>query len=197
MLVAVRIGILGGTFDPIHIAHLHAAECARHQLDLDRVLVMPAGDPWQKAERRVTADEHRVAMCRLAVEGAEGIEVDEREIQRVGPTYTVDTLATFSDEDELFLILGGDAASRLHTWHRWKEVVNRATIVVVPRPGAPVSELSGWVQIEMGALEVSGTEIRQRAVEGRPFRYLVTRQVYDYIASHGLYAKDHRDDMVG
>ncbi|HEX6287022.1 MAG TPA: nicotinate-nucleotide adenylyltransferase [Acidimicrobiia bacterium] len=193
----MRIGILGGTFDPIHIAHLHAAECARHQLGLDRVLVMPAGDPWQKAQRRVTSDEHRVAMCRLAVEGAEGIEVDEREIQRVGPTYTVDTLATFSDEDQLFLILGGDAASRLHTWHRWKEVVNRATIVIVPRPGAPVGDVSGSVQIDMGALEVSGTEIRQRAADGRPFRYLVTRQVYDYIASHGLYAKEQRDDMVG
>ena len=197
MLVAVRIGILGGTFDPIHIAHLHAAECARHQLDLDRVLVMPAGDPWQKAERRVTADEHRVAMCQLAVERAEGIEVDDREIRRDGPTYTVDTLATFSEEDELFLILGGDAASRLHTWHRWEEVVSRATIVIAPRPGSPIIDVAGSVEIEMGTLEVSGTEIRRRAGEGRPFRYLVTREVYDYIASHGLYAKDNRDDMVG
>lgn len=197
MLVAVRTGIFGGTFDPIHIAHLHAAECAKHQLGLDRVLVMPAGDPWQKAHRRVSSDEDRVAMCLIAVAGADGLAVDEREIGRQGPTYTIDTLATFPDEEELFLIVGGDAAAGLDTWHRWEEILDRATLVVIPRPGNMTSDIPGSVVIEMGALEVSGTDIRRRASNGRPFRYLVTPTVHDYISTHDLYAKDHRDDMVG
>jgi len=197
MLVAVRTGILGGTFDPIHIAHLHAAECARHQLSLDRVLVVPAGDPWQKADRRVSSDEHRVAMCRLAVEGSDGLEVDEREVRRGGPTYTIDTLASFPEDEELFLIVGGDAAAGLHTWHRWEEILTRAKIVTIPRPGHPTGDLPGSIVVDMGALEVSGTEIRRRAARRRPFRYLVTQRVYEYIIAHNLYEKDRQDDMVG
>ena len=197
MLVAVRTGILGGTFDPIHIAHLHAAECAKHQLSLDRVLVVPAGDPWQKADRRVSSDEDRVAMCRLAVEGSDGLEVDEREVRRGGPTYTIDTLASFPENEELFLIVGGDAAAGIHTWHRWEEVLTRAKVVIIPRPGHPTGDLPGSIVVEMGALEVSGTEIRNRAAGRRPFRYLVTQRVYEYIISHNLYENDRQDDMVG
>ncbi|MFP4074573.1 MAG: nicotinate-nicotinamide nucleotide adenylyltransferase, partial [Actinomycetota bacterium] len=104
----MRTGILGGTFDPIHVAHLHTAEVAHHQLELDRVLILPAGDPWQKSGRDVTPGKHRLEMCRLAVEGAEGLEVDLRELDRDGPTYTADTLGTFPRDEELFLILGSD-----------------------------------------------------------------------------------------
>jgi nicotinate-nucleotide adenylyltransferase len=197
MLVAVRTGILGGTFDPIHIAHLHSAECTRHQLGLDRVLVMPAGDPWQKAERAITSARERVAMCRLAVEGVDGLEVDDRETHRDGPTHTIDTLGTFPASEELFLIVGADAAAGLSTWHRWEEILERVTIAIVPRPGTPIVTLSEAVVVEMGALEVSGTDIRVRAREGRPFRYLVTRAVHEYIVSVGLYAEDRQDDMVG
>jgi nicotinate-nucleotide adenylyltransferase len=197
MLVAVRTGILGGTFDPIHIAHLHAAECAKHQLSLDRVLVVPAGDPWQKADRRVSSDEDRVAMCRLAVKGSDGLEVDEREVRRGGPTYTIDTLASFPEDEELFLIVGGDAAAGLHTWRRWEEVLTRAKIVIIPRPGHAAGALPGSIVVDMGALEVSGTEIRRRVAGRRPFRYLVTQSVYEYIISHNLYEKDSQDDMVG
>lgn len=197
MLVAVRTGILGGTFDPIHIAHLHSAECARHQLGLDRVLVMPAGDPWQKEDRPITPARDRVAMCRLAVEDVEGLEVDDRETLRGGPTYTVDTLATFPDDEELFLILGADAAAGLSTWHRWQDLLDRVTVVVVPRPGTSITAISGGVVVDMGALDVSGTDIRRRAREGRPFRYLVTREVHEYIVAGDLYAEQRRDDMVG
>lgn len=196
MLVAVRTGIIGGTFDPIHIAHLHGAECARHQLGLDRVLVVPAGDPWQKADRRLAAAHHRVEMCRIALEGADGLEVDEREIERDGPSYTIDTLASFPADEELYLILGADAAAGLDTWHRWEEILLRATLAMVPRPGSPMSDVPGLVQVEMGALEVSGTEIRRRAREGRPFRYLVTQGVYEYIVAHDLYAEGRQGDMV-
>ncbi len=135
MLAGVRTGILGGTFDPIHIAHLHAGETAQFAAGLDRVLFMPAGDPWQKAERSMTPAADRLAMTELAIEGIEGFEVDDRELHRDGPTYTIDTLLTFPAEEELFLILGADAAVGLPSWHRWEDVIERAGVLVVPRPG--------------------------------------------------------------
>jgi len=197
MLVGVRTGIMGGTFDPIHVAHLHGAECARHQLALDRVLVVPAGDPWQKADRLVAPAEDRLAMCRIAVDGVDGLEVDGREVNRDGPSYTIDTLTSFPADEELYLIVGADAAAGLDTWHRSEEILHRATVAVVPRSGSPIGDIPGSVVVEMGPLDVSGTEIRQRAREGRPFRYLVTSGVHQYIASHNLYAEDGQDDMVG
>lgn len=197
MLVGVRTGILGGTFDPIHIAHLHGAECALDQLGLDRVLVVPAGDPWQKSDRQITVARHRVEMCRIAVEGVDGLEVDDREVRRDGPTYTVDTLASFPADEDLYLIVGADAAAGLDTWHRWEDILKRAKVAIAPRTGSPLTDVPGAVEIEMGLLEVSGTDIRRRARQGRPFRYLVTPPVHDYIVSHDLYAEERRDDMVG
>jgi nicotinate-nucleotide adenylyltransferase len=197
MLDDVRTGILGGTFDPIHIAHLHAAESARYQLDLDRVLIIPAGDPWQKAGRSISPGADRIAMCRLAVDGVEGLEVDDREVTREGPTYTIDTLQTFPADEELVLIVGSDSAAGLETWHRWRDIVERATLAVVPRPGPASHDLEGAVPIVMGLLEISGTDIRERARSGRPFRYLVTRPVYDYVIAHDLYTDRAGDDIVG
>lgn len=198
ILARVRTGILGGTFDPIHVAHLHTAECALHQLDLDRVLLMPAGSPWQKAGREISPVADRLAMCRLAIEGVKGIEVDEREATRIGPTFTIDTLETFPPDEELFLILGADAVAGLPTWHRWEDVVSRVTVAVAPRPGAVarVDSLPRAVHIEMGLLEVSGTEIRERAASGRPYRFLVTAPVYEYAEAHALYAEAAEGDMV-
>lgn len=193
----MRTGILGGTFDPIHIAHLHTAECARYQLGLDRVLIIPAGDPWQKLDRAVSPARHRLEMCRLAVEGVAGIEADDREVVRDGPTYTIDTLETFPGDEEMFLIVGADAAAGLPSWHRWEEVARRVTIAVAPRPGVDSTDIPGAVRIDMGTLEVSGTDIRNRVGEGRPYRYLVTRVVHEYIEANELYAKAPGDDMVG
>jgi nicotinate-nucleotide adenylyltransferase len=193
----VRTGILGGTFDPIHIAHLHTAECARFQLELDRVLIIPAGDPWQKMDRVVSPARHRFEMCRLAVEGVDGIEADDREVVRDGPTYTIDTLDSFPRDEEVFLIVGADAAAGLPSWHRWEEVARRVTIAVAPRPGVKSIDIAGAVRIDMGTLEVSGTDIRERAREGRPYRYLVTSVVHEYIEANDLYAKAPEDDMVG
>lgn len=192
----VRTGILGGTFDPIHIGHLHAAECALHQLELDRVLVIPAGDPWQKSERTVTEARHRLAMCRLALEGVAHIEVDEREIGREGPTYTIETLESFPSDEELVLIVGADAAAGLDTWHRSSDVRDRADLAVVPRPGTPTPSPSDAVIIDMGLLEVSGTDIRARICSGRPFRYLVTGPVHNFIREQVLYTDRAGGDMV-
>lgn len=187
----MRTGILGGTFDPIHVAHLHTAECALHQLRLDRVLIIPAGDPWQKSGRDVTPGSHRLEMCRLAIEGVEGLEVDLREMDRDGPTYTIHTLGTFPSDEELFLILGSDSLSRIETWQSWEEVLARVTLVEAPRPGTGrgMGEAHGAVPLEMGMLEVSSTDIRSRIAEGRPYRYLVTAPVHGYIEVTNLYAE--------
>jgi nicotinate-nucleotide adenylyltransferase len=194
MLALVRTGILGGTFDPIHIAHLHAGETALHAAGLDRVLFMPAGDPWQKTdERQVTPVAARVEMTRLAIDGVAGFELDLREVEREGPTYTIDTLATFAPDEELFLILGFDAAVGLPTWHRWEEVVARAGILVVPRPGYDLSKVESVVpsalRLEMAALDVSASSIRRMAARGAPYRFLVTPEVYRYIEAEGIYTQ--------
>lgn len=143
----------------------------------------------------MSPDHLRLEMCQIAVEGAPGIEVDDREITRQGPTYTIDTLESFAPDEELFLIVGSDAAAGLSTWHRWEEIANRVAVVVAPRPGSDV-DVPGAILIEMGLLDVSGTDIRRRAAEGRPFRYLVTAPVHDFIVANDLYTDLVGDDMV-
>lgn len=196
----MRTGILGGTFDPIHIAHLHAGETALHQAELDQVLFIPAGDPWQKLGRRVSATEHRLEMVRLATLGVDGFRADDREVTRDGLTYTVDTLATFPEAEELFLILGADAALHVPTWKRYQEVLDRATVLVVPRSGtdstAVAEILPDSVFLDMAILEVSGSEIRAMAWTGSPFRFLVGDVVHRYIVENNLYAEAGRADMV-
>jgi nicotinate-nucleotide adenylyltransferase len=200
MLAGVRTGILGGTFDPIHIAHLHAGETALYGAALDRVLFMPAGDPWQKEGRDLTPAAQRLEMTRMAIEGVEGFEVDEREIRRDGPTYTIDTLNSFPSEEELFLIVGADAAVGLTTWHRWEEVVDRAGILVVPRPGTEPAGVLDVVpaakSLDMASLDVSGTMIRAMAAAGRPYRFLVPARVHHYIEANGLYTQPGSGDRV-
>lgn len=196
----MRTGILGGTFDPIHIAHLHAGETALHQAELDQVLFIPAGDPWQKLGRRVSTTEHRLEMVRLATLGVDGFRADDREVTRDGLTYTVDTLATFPEAEELFLILGADAALHVPTWKRYQEVLDRATVLVVPRSGtdstAVAEILPDSVFLDMAILEVSGSEIRAMARTGSPFRFLVSDVVHRYIVENNLYAEAGRADMV-
>ena len=139
-------------------------------------------------------------MTRLATSSVEGFDVDERELRREGPTYTVDTLASFPEDEELFLILGADAALGLPTWHRFGEVLERAAVLVVPRPGvdstAVVDVLPSASFLDMAVLEVSGTEIREMARNGQPFRFLVTSEVHAYINTNGLYAESAERDRV-
>ncbi len=196
----MRTGILGGSFDPIHIAHLHAGETSLAEAELDRVLFMPAGDPWQKP-RDLTPGPMRVEMVSLAIAGVDGFEPDDREVRREGLTYTIDTLRTFPDDEELSLILGADAAAGLRTWKEWEQVVDRAEVLVVPRPGTdPGLVTEAWPQarmLDMAALDVSGTLIRRKAAAGQPFRFLVPPAVYEYISANHLYAQPAADDMVG
>ncbi len=197
----MHTGILGGTFDPIHIAHLHAGETALYQARLDRVLFMPAGEPWQKSDRQISGAEHRVAMTRLAIEGVDGFELDDREVSRDGPSYTIDTLLSFPGHEDLSLILGADAALGIETWHRWEEIVERAALLVVPRPGTDPRDvqaaLPDAIFLDMAVLEVSGTEIREMVELGEPYRFLVVPSVYGYIEEHGLYADLGGGDRVG
>ncbi len=138
-------------------------------------------------------------MVRLAVEGVPDIYGDDREIRRPGATYTADTLASFPENEDLILILGSDAAAGFRTWHRWEEILERVSIAVAPRPGVAVDkvDLEGAVPLEMGLLEISGTDIRRRVREGRPFRYLLADRVYRFVLENGLYTQDDDDDMVG
>jgi nicotinate-nucleotide adenylyltransferase len=190
-----RLGVFGGTFDPPHVGHLVTAVNVRHELDLDRVLLVVNSQPWQKVGTRpITPAEDRFALVEAAVAGVDGMEASRVEIERGGMSYTADTLAELAGggpgERELFLVLGTDAAAGLPTWERVDEVRSRATVVVVERPGAhEVDPLPGWSwrRVEVPRLEVSSTDLRARVVDGRPLDYLLTRSVIDCIEARGLY----------
>jgi nicotinate-nucleotide adenylyltransferase len=192
--VSERLGIFGGTFDPPHVGHLVTAVNVRHELGLDRVLLVVSGRPWQKLGTRPISDpEDRLAMVEAAVGDVEGLEASRLEIDRPGMSYTSDTLAHLAaatPAPELFVILGADAAAGIMTWERIDEVRDRATVVVVDRPGTRGVEAPAgwsWVHVEVPRLEVSSTDLRARVLDGRPLDYLLTPQVIDCIESRGLY----------
>ena len=186
---------MGGTFDPIHHGHLVAAEDARFALSLDKVVFVPAGRPWQKSEREVSPAELRYEMTRLAVAGEDAFEVSRVEIERNGPTFTVDTLREFrrcSPGADLFFITGSDAILQILTWKDADDALRLATFVAVTRPTHRVEGLSPELRerisvLEIPALAISSTDIRRRVAEGRPIRYLVPDAVALFINEHGLY----------
>lgn len=191
MLHPVRRGILGGTFDPPHLAHLIAGEAAYRQLGLDVVTFLPAGSPWQKAGREVTAAAHRWEMTVLATADVAYFEPDDREVMRDGWTFTCDTLSEFPG-DELFLVLGADAASRIRTWHRPDDVLRRARPVVMPRAGTTrTAVLAAGVDaiwLDVPEVGISGTMLRERCRAGGSLRFFVREGVYRYAEEHRLYA---------
>lgn len=191
ILPGVRRGILGGTFDPPHIAHLIAGETAYRELGLDVVTFIPAGAPWQKAGRRISGADDRWQMILLATGGTDYFDADDRELRRDGWTYTIDTLDEFGDDEEIFLVLGADAALGLPTWHRGDEVAERSTVVVIPRPGtdreAVEQVVPDHVWLDMPEMEISGTMLRDRMADGRSIRFYVPDLVYDYVMSNDLY----------
>ena len=191
-----RLGVYGGTFDPIHVGHLVLAVNVRHELALDRMLIVPANEPWQKVGRRaITPAEDRYAMAEAAVDGVPGIEASRMEIDRGGVSYSADTLAELAAEEparELFLVVGADAAAGLLTWERAEEVRDLATIVVVGRPGIEGDvDLPGWrwERVKMPLLEISSSDLRERFADGRPVEFLVTDPVLQCIRARGLYAE--------
>jgi len=185
-----RIGIFGGTFDPIHVAHLVAAMSARHQCELARVLLVVAGDPWQKHGTVVASADDRFAMVAAAIEGVDGLEASRIEIDRPGPSYMVETAETLHAPDcELFLVIGADAASRLSTWHRADDLRGLVTLAVVGRSeGAPVVD-DGWnmVAVNMPRLDISSTDLRERIANGISVDFLIPGPAVRVIRDRNLY----------
>ncbi len=185
-----RIGILGGTFDPVHVGHLMDAAAARYQLGLDRVLIVVARDPWQKRDRVIAPAEVRYEMVVAAIDGAEGFEASRIELDRAGPTYTVDTVeALVSPERELFLVVGSDVAAGLPTWHRVDDLRELVTLAIVDRDGQPSPDLSGWRVVHVAAprLELSSTDLRRRVAAGEPVEFLVPVPAARILNAYGLY----------
>jgi nicotinate-nucleotide adenylyltransferase len=198
-------GILGGTFDPIHHAHLAVAELARETFDLRRVLFVPAAQPPHKPGRPITAPEHRLAMVERAIEGNPRFEVSRVELEREGPSYTVDTLTALhaaAPDDRLALILSADAYADFGTWHQPARILELADLIVATRHGfaPPDPELlpsqfprapASIAFLDGPRIGLSASDIRRTAAEGRSVRYLVPDAVAAYIGDHGLY-QDHR-----
>lgn len=179
----MAIGILGGTFDPVHNAHLAMARAALEALALERILWMPTGAPKYRAPAR-TAAHHRVAMLRLAIEGEPRYALDERELAPGHSGYTVDTLKSLGGRP--VLLLGGDQYAKLETWHRWREVLALAEIAVFARPGWPAGDGRARV-VPMAPLAISASEIRARLARGEDVSAMVPAKVLDYIRQHKLY----------
>lgn len=190
-----RIGIMGGTFDPIHNGHLVCAEEARWQFGLDEVLFIPAGHPWQK--RQVSPAEDRYMMTLRATATNQHFSVSRIEIDRGGPTYTADTLSQLSefygDEVELSFITGADAVMGILSWKDPEVVLSQARFIAAMRPNFDLAKLDldrfgdRVAFMEIPALAISSTDIRRRVSEGRPIRYLVPREVATYIEERNLY----------
>ena len=193
----MRIGILGGTFDPPHVGHVVAAAAAAWQLDLDQVLFMTANIPWQKVgSRPVTPAPDRLAMVTLVAEGMPNVVISTLELDRGGHSYTADTVAELARRHPgaaLFVIVGSDVAPLLDTWKKTAELKAAATIVVYDRPGSiGGTPPDGWtfVRIDVPQLAVSSTDIRRRRAEGRPIDGLVPPAVLRYIKDRQLYLGD-------
>ncbi|MFN0186283.1 MAG: nicotinate-nucleotide adenylyltransferase [Aquabacterium sp.] len=192
-----RIGLLGGSFDPPHLAHLALALCAQDALALDELRWLPAGQPWQKAGRPMTDGAHRLAMVQLLMHGRPRMSVDDRELRRQGASYTIDTVLELSAEQptaQWILILGQDQYARLHTWHRWRELLPLVTLAVAARSGAaarPEPEVAAVAHrqqmISMPRLDIAATDLRRLAARGEKLEPLVGPAAAGYIARHGLY----------
>jgi nicotinate-nucleotide adenylyltransferase len=196
-----RLGILGGTFDPIHHGHLVAAEEAHHQLQLDQVLFVPAGAPPHKPSRPISPAHHRLRMVELAIAGKPYLAISRIDVDRPGPCYTVDTLellrAEWGPEPTFFFIEGADSLADILTWYQPQRLIERCELAVVERPGVELdlprleNHLPGltarihWVQ--MPRLEISSSDLRARVRAGRPIAYLVPAAVEAYIREQGLY----------
>jgi len=199
-----KVGVLGGTFDPVHNAHLAIADEARLQLELDEVVLVPAGQPWMKSGVVTAAAEHRVAMLRLAIADKFGFRVSTVEIDRPGPSYTVDTLRKLNNEfvelAELYFIIGWDNLPDLPRWKEPSRIIELCHLVVLPRPGYALPDLDaldkkipGLLQriiiMERPEMDISATEIRERVAKGLDISKLVPQGVAEYIKKNGLYTR--------
>lgn len=198
----MRLGLFGGTFDPIHFGHLIVAEEVRIQLGLDEVVLIPTGQPWMKVQRPLSSSKKRLDMVRLAVSCNPFFQTSSIEVDRPGPTYTVDTLRSFREgmraEDDIYFIIGMDSLKSFHLWKEPDKVLGLCNLAVVSRPGCEAYDLSaldtivdggsqGAVSLRTPLIDLSGTRIRARAAKGQSIRYQVPSLVERYIRQHQLY----------
>jgi len=195
--VTRRIGLFGGSFDPVHVAHIAIAQTALSELDLDEVQLLPAADPWQRAPLTATAQQ-RLDMLALAVADLPGLTVNPVEIQRGGPTYTIDTLRALPDDAVYIWLLGTDQLSNFCSWRDWQDIVARVDLAVAARPGARLAappELQARLlatgrtlhRLSFAQTPVSASEIRRRLAKGESARGLVPAATLTYIQTHRLY----------
>lgn len=211
---AQRIGILGGTFDPPHLGHLLIAETARVSLDLQSVLFLPAGEPWLKAEQRITPARHRRRMLELAIAGNPHFALCDCELRRDGPSYTVDTLEQLSrdlpPDSELYFIVGSDVLPDFHRWKEPERILELCCLAVAERPGGPADGIALLAQrfpaaVAMGAVvptpapqvDCNASELRQILAQGNSVRYRIPDAVIDYIAEHELYQDELHQAELG
>lgn len=200
MHAKTRLGIMGGTFNPIHKGHLAIAQSAAEQLSLDRVLFIPTGNPHFKLGQELTPEKNRARMVELAIEGNLTFELDMREVNRPGVTYTADTLEELNQEypeAELFFIVGSDSASTLPRWKRADVIARLCTVVVAQRPGQDINTVKGALNespieynveyIDAPQIDASSTAIREAVARGDDVRGVVSQNVLDYIKEQGLY----------
>ena len=200
----MKLGVFGGTFDPVHVGHLMVAEDARVELGLDTVLFITAGEPWLKAGWPLSAAHHRVEMVRRAVLDNPGFRESSMEVDRPGPSYSVDTLEALREglagDVDLFLLVGLDALRELTQWHRPERIFKLSTVVGIARPGAEKIDRDALDPIDLQAgqdvvildkllVNVSSSDIRSRVSAGQSIRYLVPETVEEYISEHGLYGR--------
>ncbi|MVW80491.1 nicotinate (nicotinamide) nucleotide adenylyltransferase [Bordetella sp. 02P26C-1] len=193
-----RVGLLGGSFDPIHVAHLALARAALGGLDLNQVQFIPAANPWQRAPL-AASPEHRLRMIEIAIDGDPDLDVDAIEIERGGATYTVDTILALPPIAHYVWILGADQLANFCTWHRWQDIVQCVDLAVAVRPGSPLAppaELQDWLAahperqlatLPFTPMDVSASDIRARLARGAPTEGLLPPKVANYIATHDLY----------
>jgi len=199
----MNIGVMGGTFDPIHNGHLVVAEETRVRLNLAEILFVPAGQPWLKTNRAILAAEHRMQMVRLAIAAKPYFKLSAVEIERTGPSYTVDTMAELQSQfgagNKLFFILGWDNLAELPQWHEPSRLITMCYLVAVPRPGYPPPDLDSLEAIIPGLtqrvtlfdnpqIDISASVIRDRVARGLSIRHLVPEPVERYIREQRLYA---------
>lgn len=192
-----KIGLLGGSFNPIHQAHLRLALAAHEYLQLDQVQLLPAGQPWQKKALQVSADD-RLAMLALAIEPYPQLQINPIEVERDGPTYTIETLQSLSVGPQYYWLMGSDQLNNFCTWRAWQEILNYVQLVVVQRPGHDI-QVPSELQLELeqkghklifmpfAEMSISSTEIRQKLQENQDVSTLVPAPVLDYIKRKGLY----------
>jgi nicotinate-nucleotide adenylyltransferase len=196
-----RVGLFGGSFDPVHNAHLALAHAAVEALSLDELRWIPAGSPWQKT-RLLTPAAQRADMLRLAIAGVARFRLEPCEIERAGPSYTIDTVLALQQRESgrrWFLLLGQDQLARLHTWHRWRELASRVELAVANRAGehpAISPELAdariALTEVPLPAMAISSSAIRESVAAGLDIAALVPAAVAGYIDAHGLYRNPPR-----